>query len=502
MTGHDVAASSWSICDTFSSVSVQPGTLLSQNIRVERELGRGAMGVVWVADQLALGTKVAVKVLAPAAFGQADARARFTHEAQRAAAIDSPHVVKVFDFGFTPVGDPFIVMELLRGVDLERRLASNGPLDLRSTAAIITQLCRALDRAHALGLVHRDIKPANVFLLDGHGEPFVKLLDFGVSKAQSGGHDLTATGAAIGTPYFMSPEQFMGAPDIDHRSDLWSVAVLAYACLTRMMPFVGPSVPAISVAAHAGQFQPPSRLSPHLPPAIDAWFARAFRVDRRERFQSARELADSFEQASRARADVDPYAATRTADQQAAGASYAPPHANTTAPSVLGPTHAPTARGARSITPWVVGGLAITLLASGVGAVSYALGGRTAAERTSEEHEEESPRKKKKKLSEPEDSAQPAAPGPPPAPDPTPERAPEPRPQEEKPKPSAPPPSSPTASAKPALPATHWRKRGIRCALTASKTCIPCCPIKGDILGPAPDCECLFDGDAWDKGKR
>jgi serine/threonine-protein kinase len=472
---------------------------VNPNVRLERPLGQGAMGVVWVADHVALGTKVAVKVLSPAAFGQADALARFIHEARRAAAIDSPHVVKVFDLGQTQGGEPFIVMELLTGIDLERRLETSGPLDLRSTAEILTQVCRALERAHALGVVHRDIKPANVFLCGGHAAPFVKLLDFGVSKMRGPEPSLTATGAAVGTPYFMSPEQFMGASSVDHRSDLWSLGVLAYACLTGAMPFVGPSVPAISVAAHAGRFEPASRKSPGLPPAVDAWFARAFRVDPAERFQSARELAESFDRAARGGA-IDPYAATRAAPESPWQMNDA---ATTNAVQNVSLPSAP-AR-SRAVTGWVVGLGALVLLAAGLGAATYVLGARAVTEQVpnddGEEAEElEEPRSAKSSApqmlrAEPSDPTQP--PAPPPVPPPT------------SPPAATAPKTTPTPEAT-ALPSTttsaptpsRWRKRGIRCPLTASKACKRCCPNPRDTLGPAPACECLFDAEAWDRGER
>jgi eukaryotic-like serine/threonine-protein kinase len=178
------------------------GSLITDNIRLERELGHGAMGTVWVADQLSLGSQVAVKIMKPVGPVEAEARARFAQEARGVAGIDSPHVVRILDYGVSGEGSPFIVMELLRGSDLGKYIDDNGPLDLATTVDVVSQLCRALEAAHAREIVHRDIKPANVFLTDSGGKPFVKLLDFGVAKRLNDvAMSMTATGALMGTPY-------------------------------------------------------------------------------------------------------------------------------------------------------------------------------------------------------------------------------------------------------------------------------------------------------------
>src|SRR5690606_20071651 len=275
-----------------------PGSVVGTNIVIEQELGHGAMGAVLRAQDRALGSPVAVKVLAAAMASDAEAQARFAQEARGAAQLDSPHVVKIFDYGITGEGEPFIVMELLRGRDLREHLETKGPQSPAATASILRQLCRGLAQAHERGLVHRDIKPANVFLLDPDGDPFVKVLDFGVAKYAGGGDlGMTTTGAIMGTPYYMSPEQFVDPRAIDHRSDLWSAAVVAYGCLIGKLPFLGNTIGALSLAVHRGEFPPPSTQRAGLPPAVDAFFARAFRTNPVERYGSARELADAFDAA-------------------------------------------------------------------------------------------------------------------------------------------------------------------------------------------------------------
>ena len=162
---------------------------------------------------------------------------------------------------------------------------------------IIAQVCKALARAHEKGIVHRDIKPQNIFLCDvGNGEVFVKVLDFGIAKATQGPQAMNATktGASMGTPYYMSPEQTIGLKNLDHRADVWALGVVAYECLTGQRPFEAETIGGLAVAICSGPFPVPSRAKPSLGPAIDAWFARACARDVGERFASAKELADSL----------------------------------------------------------------------------------------------------------------------------------------------------------------------------------------------------------------
>src|SRR5579859_5297092 len=165
---------------------LQPGTPVTATIRLLRRLGAGGMGSVWVAEHLSLRTQVVVKFMAIELAASADAVERFSREAAAAAQVKSPHVVQMHDHGVTPSGVPFIVMELLEGHDLGKHLAARGRLSIGETAEIVGQVCKALARAHERGIVHRDIKPDNIFLCaNPDGEIFVKLLDFGIAKADS-----------------------------------------------------------------------------------------------------------------------------------------------------------------------------------------------------------------------------------------------------------------------------------------------------------------------------
>ncbi len=273
------------------------GMMVSTNVRLLRPLGEGGMGAVWVAEHQSLRTQVVVKFMSGDLLKSPEATARFSREAAAAAQVKSPHVVQTFDHGITPEGTPYIVMELLEGRDLEHHIRASGKMSPRETVGIVAQLARALTKAHERGIVHRDIKPSNVFLCDaGGGEMFVKLLDFGIAKGPEVGivGSTTRTGSFIGSPYYMSPEQVVGAKDIDFRSDLWSLAVVAFEALTGKKPFFAETVGALAIKIHRDPLPRPTEANPALPAAVDAWFTRACAREPGERFASAREMADAL----------------------------------------------------------------------------------------------------------------------------------------------------------------------------------------------------------------
>jgi serine/threonine-protein kinase len=187
-------------------------------------------------------------------------------------------------------------MELLEGEDLAKRLATVGRLSPQDTAQIISQVCKALSKAHGQQIVHRDIKADNIFLVHSDDEIFVKVLDFGIAKTydDAPSSHLTSTGAVVGTPHTMSPEQILSSKHVDFRSDLWSVGVVAYQCITGELPFTGDTFGAIAIAIDRATYPPASSYRSGLPPALDAWFVRALARDVRARFASAREMADEL----------------------------------------------------------------------------------------------------------------------------------------------------------------------------------------------------------------
>ncbi len=278
-------------------MKIEPGAMPAPQLRLVRVLGRGGMGAVWEAEHLTLKNRVAVKFMLDRFASNGPETARFVREATAAAQVKSPHVAQVFDHGFTEDGTPYIVMELLEGESLADRLGRAGRIGLRETAGLVTQACRALTRAHAQGIVHRDIKPDNLFLTDQEGDPFVKLVDFGVAKRpdEDGAAGMTATGSVVGTPYYMSPEQMASSKHVDARADLWSLGVVAYRCLTGAHPFDGGSIGAVCLAIERGTFAAPSSIVPELGTGVDGFFARALARSPDDRFQTARELGEALD---------------------------------------------------------------------------------------------------------------------------------------------------------------------------------------------------------------
>jgi eukaryotic-like serine/threonine-protein kinase len=276
------------------------GLMVTSSVKLVRPLGEGGMGSVWVAYHEALRTEVVVKFIASDLKNSREATERFSREAAAASQVKSPHVVQTFDHGISNDGVPYIVMELLEGRDLGAHLDVHGRCSPELVLEIVVQLSRALDKAHARGIVHRDIKPGNIFLCESSGDGvFIKLLDFGIAK----GVDVpkidsaTKTGAMIGSPFYMSPEQILGSKEIDHRSDLWSVGVVTYEALTGKKPFDAETMGGLAIRIHSEPLPLPTKLVPELSPAVDAWFMRACARKPEERFSSAKEMAEALAKA-------------------------------------------------------------------------------------------------------------------------------------------------------------------------------------------------------------
>jgi eukaryotic-like serine/threonine-protein kinase len=284
--------------------------VIAGKYRLVSVLGQGGMGTVWLAEHLGLDAPVAIKLIDPKASGGAEALRLCQKEASAAAALRSPHVVQVLDFGMDDAtGSPFIVMELLEGDSLADRLHRLGALSPADTARVMTHVARALSRAHEVSIVHRDLKPANVFLVRNEDEELAKVLDFGTARVQrasgaggtggTGGTSgltgaTTPTGAVIGTPFYMSPEHITGQL-IDHRTDLWAMAVMAFECLTGRRPFDAKDIGQLVLQICTYPIVVPSQVA-RVPAGFDDWFARATRREIEQRFRSAREMVDDLRQ--------------------------------------------------------------------------------------------------------------------------------------------------------------------------------------------------------------
>lgn len=255
------------------------------------------MGAVYRAEHLVLQAPVAIKVIEREVADEGT-KARFMREAQAAAALRSPHVVQILDYG-TEDDFPFMVMELLEGETLARRIKRKKRLSAQETTWILTHVGRAVAKAHELGVVHRDLKPDNVFLVRNEEDEIAKVLDFGVAKIEATsltGDSHTRTGSLLGTPYYMSPEQAQGNKAVDHRSDLWALGVIAFECLTGKRPFASEGLGDLVLQICIRDLPVPSALAP-VPIGFDAWFAKAVQREPDDRFQSAKELTDSLRDA-------------------------------------------------------------------------------------------------------------------------------------------------------------------------------------------------------------
>ena len=273
-----------------------PGLVLEGKYRLVSELGEGGMGMVWRAEDLRLDAPVAVKLMHAQAASSAGARARFVREAKAAANLRSPHVVQVLDFGFDEaVQAPYLVMELLEGESLQARLARTGPLSPLEVSKVVTHVARALLRAHEANIVHRDLKPSNIFLVQNADSALAKVLDFGIAKwaTQPLGGLTTQTGTFLGTPFYMGLEQIECSKNIDFRSDLWSLAVIAVECMTGQLPFSAEHLPALALQISQNRPLLPSRLGP-VPEGFDAWFTQATASQPADRFASAADQAQAL----------------------------------------------------------------------------------------------------------------------------------------------------------------------------------------------------------------
>jgi serine/threonine protein kinase len=271
------------------SVPVLP-IVIGGKYRAERVVARGGMGVILRARHMRLGHRVAIKLL-----DRGFSDARWTLEAASAARLIGEHVVRMVDADEMPDGTPYLVMEWLDGIDLATLIEREGPITPARAVDYVLQTLAALAEAHVLGIVHRDVKPSNLFLAKrAEGREIIKLLDFGVSKlSDPGAMSRTATGAVVGTPLFMAPEQLLSAKQADPRSDLWSIGVVLYNLISGALPFEAETATALaaSFASIAHRPRPLSEVLPGVDPRLESVVHRCLERDPALRFQGAHELA-------------------------------------------------------------------------------------------------------------------------------------------------------------------------------------------------------------------
>ena len=276
------------------------GTTLDGVYRITRLIAEGGMSAVYEAVQLRLNQRVAVKVIARELASNPEALGRFRREAEIASQLRHPHLVTVTDFGTAPAGQPYLVMEHLKGIDLDHRIRQLGRMPLEAVVSITKQVASALAAAHDQGIVHRDLKPANVFLVEVPGEPdFVKILDFGISKVRAATTQLTKASAIIGTPNYMSPEQATGMLDeIDHRTDQWAVGCIVWEMLSGRPPFASDDMSAVFYQVIHLDPQPLRNRTPDLPPGVEAVLRRALSKRVTDRFPSVGDFANALASAA------------------------------------------------------------------------------------------------------------------------------------------------------------------------------------------------------------
>lgn len=277
-------------------VMPEVGELIGGKYTLIRQLGRGGMGAVYEAVHEQIGKAVAVKVLLPQEVDQAELVARFLQEAQAAAAAGHRGIVDIYDVGVCNDGAPYLVMELLQGQSLAELLAAAGRLDISRTSYIVCQVLSALSAAHQARIVHRDLKPENIFLADaGAALPEVKLLDFGISRVIVPGSPgnitrMTKSGLVMGTPSYMSPEQAAGKKDIDHRTDLYSISVILFQCLTNDFPHSADNYNALMVSIISDLPINPRMACRSLPESLETIILKGLEKERDARYATAAQM--------------------------------------------------------------------------------------------------------------------------------------------------------------------------------------------------------------------
>ena len=280
--------------DATSTAPVHEGEVIADKYRVDRVIGEGGMGVVVLVTHLGLQQHFAMKFLLPSVVTVPALVERFTREAQAAVKIHSEHVARVMDVGVLPNGAPYMLMEYLEGEDLAAVIKSRGALPVTDAVGFALQALEALAEAHVLGIVHRDLKPGNLFLAQRpSGRSIVKVLDFGISKIETSATQpaLTGSGAPMGSPGYMSPEQMMSADTVDLTTDIWAMGVVLYEMLTGRRPFEAETMPELVAVVLAKPHVPARDLRADLPQGLSDVLDRCLAKPRTDRYQNVGQLA-------------------------------------------------------------------------------------------------------------------------------------------------------------------------------------------------------------------
>ncbi len=353
------------------------GKTLAERYLILKRLGEGGMGTVYLAEHTTIKKRLAVKVLAAEYAHKQDLVDRFLQEARAASMIAQENVVEITDFGSTPDGSVFFVMEFLKGEDLSDTVKREGALPWGRVKPIMLQICRALSAAHERGIIHRDMKPENCYRIKrGKSEDFIKVLDFGIAKVTSDDGEekgLTRTGMIFGTPEYMSPEQAKGERP-DHRVDVYATGVILYELLTGQVPFTADTFMGI-LTKHMFEAPPaPSSVNPNadIPPEVEAIILKALQKDKEYRFQSMDEMAEAIEAVGTGTGSVnvvsENIARPSAGKTEFTGGGTYPP---------LGAGHTgeiPLEVGTSSRKGMVIGGVVVVALAIG-GALAFGMGG-------------------------------------------------------------------------------------------------------------------------------
>ncbi|WP_437281913.1 protein kinase [Sorangium sp. So ce375] len=278
--------------------TIAPGTIIARKYRVERTIGRGGMGLVVEALHLDLDTRVAIKFLLPEFMSYTEAAERFMREARTVAKLQTHHVVRVLDVAALDSGEPYMVMELLDGVDLAGHAAEAGTLAIGECIDHIVQACEALAEAHSLGIVHRDLKPANLFLTKRpDGAPLIKVLDFGVSKiltGDTGNVSLTQTTTILGSALYMSPEQMRSSKSVDPRTDIYALGVCLFEIIGGRPPYVADSFPELCAKIYTSPPEALQDLRPEVPEGLVEVIEKSIAREPEDRFQSIAEFVQAL----------------------------------------------------------------------------------------------------------------------------------------------------------------------------------------------------------------